>query len=92
MFAILKRQNESMALGHVATRVVESTIIAIGIVSVLAVVTMRKDFAGAAGADTSSLLVTGKSLVAIHKWTFLLRPGVCAGLAWPMPIGRVPPP
>lgn len=80
MFPILKRQNESMALGYVATRVVESTIIAIGIVSVLAVVTLRKDFAGAAGADTSSLLITGKSLVAIHKWTFLLGPGVCAAV------------
>jgi hypothetical protein len=79
MFPILKRQNESMALGYVASRVVESTIIAIGIVSVLAVVTMRKDFAGVAGTDTSSLLVTSKSLVAVHKWTFLLGPGVCAG-------------
>lgn len=80
MFPILKRQNESMALGYVAVRVVESTIIAIGIVSVLAVVTMRKDFAGVAGTDTSSLLIAGKSLVAIHKWTFLLGPGVCAAL------------
>jgi hypothetical protein len=34
-------------------RVVESTVIAIGIVSVLAVVTLRKDFAGLAGPDTS---------------------------------------
>lgn len=79
MFPILKRKSESMALGYVASRVVESTIIAIGIVSVLAVVTMRKDFAGVGGADTSSLLVTGKALVAVHKWTFLLGPGVCAG-------------
>lgn len=80
MFPILKRQNESIALGYVATRVVESTIIAIGIISVLAVVTLRKDLAGVAGADTSSLLIAGRSLVAIHKWTFLLGPGVCAGL------------
>jgi hypothetical protein len=80
MFPVLKRQNESMALGYIATRIVESTIIAIGIISVLAVVTLRKDFAGAAGADTSSLLIAGKSLVAVHKWTFLLGPGVCAAL------------
>lgn len=80
MYPILKRQNESGALGYVAVRVVESTIIAVGIVSVLAVVTMRKDLAGAAGTDTSSLLIAGRSLIAIHKWTFLLGPGVCAGL------------
>ena len=80
MFPVLKRQDESMALGYVATRVVESAVIAVGIISVLAVITLRKDFAAASGADASSLLVTGKSLVAIHKWTFLLGPGVCAGL------------
>jgi Domain of unknown function (DUF4386) len=80
MFPILKRQNESLALGFVASRVLESTVIVIGLISVLAVVTLRKDFAGAAGAGTASLLVAGKSLVAIHKWTFLLGPGVCAGL------------
>ena len=80
MFPILKRQNESLALGFVASRVLESTVIVVGLISVLAVVTLRKDFAGAAGADTVSLLVAGKSMVAIHKWTFLLGPGVCAGL------------
>lgn len=80
MFPILKRQNESLALGFIASRVLESTIIAVGIISVLSVVTLRKDLAGATGADTSSLLVTGRSLVAIHKWTFLLGPGICAGL------------
>lgn len=80
MFPILKRQNESMALGFVANRVVESTIIAIGIVSVLAVLTLRKDLAGAPGTDASSLIISGRSLVAIHKWTFLLGPGVCAAL------------
>ena len=80
MFPIIKRQSESLALGFVAARVLESTVIAVGIISVLSIVTLRKDFAGAAGADASSLLVAGKSLVAIHKWTFLLGPGVCAGL------------
>jgi hypothetical protein len=80
MFPILKRQNESLALGFVASRVFESGVIAVGIISVLSVVTLRKDFAGVAGADTSSLLVAGKSLVAIHRWTFLLGPGVCSGL------------
>ncbi len=80
MFPIIKRQNESLALGFVASRVLESTIIVVGIISVLSVVTLRKDIGGAAAADTASLVVAGRSLVAIHKWTFLLGPGVCAGL------------
>jgi hypothetical protein len=35
LFPILKRQNEGLALGYVAARLVECTFIAIGIVSLL---------------------------------------------------------
>jgi Domain of unknown function (DUF4386) len=74
LFPILKRQNEALALGYVSARLMESTFIAIGIVSVLAVVTLRQDVAGAVGADPSSLVTAGQSLVAVHDWTFLLGP------------------
>src|SRR5688572_27201290 len=53
---------------------------AIGIVSLLAVVTLRQDFAGAAGGDASSFVTAGKSLVAVHDWTFLLGPGFIVGV------------
>lgn len=79
IFPVAKRQNESIALGYVAARVVESTIIAVGIVSLLAVVTMRRDLAGS-GTDPAALVVAGKTLVAIHKGTFLLGPAFCAGI------------
>jgi hypothetical protein len=78
LFPVLKRQNEAVSLGYVATRVVESTIIVAGIVSVLTVVTLRQDFAGT-GADAASLTLAGKSLVAFHDWTFLFGPAFCAG-------------
>ncbi len=89
MFPIIKRHNESLALGFLASRIFESAVIAVGIISVLSVVTLRKEFAGVAGADPSSLLVAGKSLVAIHKWTFLLGPGVCAGVGNGLLLGYV---
>jgi hypothetical protein len=79
LFPVVKRQNEGIALGYVAARIVESAIIAVGIVSVLAVVTMRQEFAGGGG-DAATLVIAGKTLVAIHKWTFLLGPGYCAGI------------
>lgn len=69
LFPILKRQNESVALGFVTARVVESAFIAVGILSVLSIVTLRQE---AAGADAGSLVAVGKSLVAIKDWTFLL--------------------
>ena len=77
LFPILKRQSEPLALGYVTARVMECTFIAIGIVSLLAVVTLRQ---GAAGADAGSLVTAGQSLVAIHDWTFLLGPGWVVGV------------
>jgi hypothetical protein len=79
LWPIVKRQSETLALGYVASRVVESVIIVVGLISLLSVVTLREDFAGA-GADAGSLTVAGESLVAIHDWTFLLGPGFCVGV------------
>lgn len=80
LFPIVKRASESVALGYVASRTLESTLIVVGLISLLAVVTMRLDFAGAAGADPTLYVTAGKSLVAVHDATFLLGPAFCAGL------------
>lgn len=53
LFPILKRQNEGLALGYVTARLVECTFILVGIVSLLAVVTLRQ---GAGGSDAGSLV------------------------------------
>jgi hypothetical protein len=79
LFPILKRQNEGLALGYVTARLVECTFIAVGILSLLAVVTLRQDLAGA-GSDPAALDTIGRSLVAIHDWTFLLGPGFVVGV------------
>lgn len=79
LFPILRRQSQSVSLGYVASRTIESAIIAIGIVSVLALVTLRQDVGGAGAADGASLVIAGRSLVAFHDWTFLLGPAFCAG-------------
>jgi hypothetical protein len=80
LFPIVKRQSESIALGYVATRVLESTTIVVGLISLLAVVTLRQDLAGAGGSDPAVLGTVGRSLVAIKDSTFLLGPAFCAGL------------
>jgi hypothetical protein len=77
LFPILKRQSETLALGYVTARVMESAFIAVGILSLLAIVTLRQDV-GATGAG--SLVIAGRSLVAIHDWTFLLGPGWIVGI------------
>jgi hypothetical protein len=75
LFPILKRQSEAGALGYVGARLVECTFIAIGIISLLAFLLMRQE--GTAGSDAA----LGQTLLAIHDRTFLIGPGVFAGIA-----------
>lgn len=80
LFPVVKRQNESIALGYVCGRLAEGLVIIVGIISLLAVVTLRQDLAGAVGANTASFATVGKSLVGIHNWTFLFGPNLILGL------------
>lgn len=80
LYPIIKRQNEGMALGHVAGRLIEATIIAVGAISLLAVVTMRHDLAGTTGAEAATDVTVGQSLVAVHNWTFLFGPKLALGV------------
>src|SRR3712207_6407807 len=77
LWPVLKRVNEILALGYVTARVVECVFIAVGLLSLLTVVTLRQE---AAGADAGSLVAVGESLVALHDWTFLLGPGFVVGI------------
>jgi Domain of unknown function (DUF4386) len=74
LFPVLKRRSEALALGYVAARIVESTFIAVGIVSVLAVVAINQGPAGA------GIVTTGRALVEVHDLTFLLGPGFVVGI------------
>ena len=80
LFPVVRRQNEGIALGYVAGRVVEAVVIVVGIISLLSVVTLRQDLAGAAGANGAPLVALGQALVAVHNWTFLLGPGLAIGV------------
>lgn len=84
LFPMLKRQNEGLALGYVAARLVECTFILIGILSLLAIVTLRQ---GGVGADAGSLVAVDRSFIAIHNWTFLLGPGFVDGIGTGLTLG-----
>jgi hypothetical protein len=76
LFPVVKRQNESLALGFVATRVLEGAVLFVGAVAVFSLVTLRQDVAGAAGADAGSPVAAGNALVAVHDGAFLTSPGL----------------
>ena len=80
LFQVLRRQHLGLALGYVAVRIFESTIIAVGTICILAIVTLREGAGEAAGVDAATLTAIGSALVAVRDWTFFFGPGLCAGL------------
>jgi len=76
LFPVVKRQNEGVALGYVGLRTLEAGVIAVGVVPLLTVVTLRQDLTETAGADAITL---GSALVAFHNWTFLIGPSFVLG-------------
>src|SRR6201982_3719245 len=48
---VVKRQNEGVALGFVTARVIEGSMIFVGVVSLLSLATLRQDLGGAAGGN-----------------------------------------
>jgi hypothetical protein len=73
LFPILRRVTEAVALGYVALRIVESTIIVIGLISLMSVVTLREAFAGAGG-DSGALDMA--VLCGLREWNLAGLPAV----------------
>lgn len=80
LYPVTRRVSKSAAIGFVASRVTEAGLILVGVVSVLTVVTMRTDLAGATGSRADALDVTGHALIELRQWTFLVGPGIMAGI------------
>ena len=80
LYPIVKRQNQSLALGFVTSRLLEASMIIVGVVSLLTVVTLKHNSTGATGADAAALVTTGKTLVAFHNWTFVLGQSLMPGV------------
>ncbi len=80
LYPVVKRQNEGVALGFVAARVLEAAMIFAGVVSLLSLVTLRHDLGGPAGANAASLVTTGASHAAIYHSAFLLSQSLMPGI------------
>jgi hypothetical protein len=70
VYPIFRRRFEVLSLGYVTARLAECTFIAIGIVSYLAVVTLRHQGGVTAGSPVND----ARSLVAVRNWTFVPVP------------------
>jgi hypothetical protein len=78
IFPIVKRVSESISLGYIASRTVESMLILVGVLSLMSIVALRQDLAS--GTTNAPLVDDARSLLAWHDQTALLGPQFCAGL------------
>src|SRR3954468_5699790 len=80
MFPFLRKYNETIALWHVCFRFLEAIIITVGVISVLSLLTLSREFVAAGAPDPDSFQASGIVLKAIHDWTFMLGPLFMLGI------------
>lgn len=77
LLPVLRRWSERLAVGFLAARLLEAATIVVSVVAVLSLVSLHD---AAAGQDAGAVVVATTSLQALHRWTFLLGPGLVPGV------------
>ena len=73
MFPILKKHNEGLALGYVGLRIFEGVVFIIGVISILAILTLSQEYV-AGDLDASYLQALVTLLLGIYDWSWLVGP------------------
>jgi len=80
IYPLVRLQSETVSLGYVTARTMESVFAAIGLISIMSVVSVADALASAPAADATALAVEGNSLVNTYDWAFQWGPGLVAGI------------
>jgi hypothetical protein len=72
LFPILKKHNEGLALGYVASRMIESVTIIVGHISLLALLTVSREYVQAGATDAANFQAMGALLRAVTDRALLL--------------------
>jgi hypothetical protein len=80
MYPFLRRISESLGLGYVVFRVLEVVFILMGLVSVLALLTLSQSFTASASPRPAQFQAIGTVLKGIHDWCFILGPNFMLGI------------
>ena len=79
MFPILKKHNESIALGYFGAIIIYATAYVVGVISLLSLVTLSQEYVAGAP-DASYFQTLGTSLLAVQDWAGLLGANIIFGL------------
>ena len=74
MFPILKKHNESLALGYVGARIFEGFIAAVGAISALLLIALSQEFVNAVAPDATYFQTSGALLLAARDWAWWIGP------------------
>jgi hypothetical protein len=79
LYPIARRLSITLGLGYVTARIIESVFIAIGLISMVAVIDVNDAWMSASGADAAALAAQGNTLVSVYDWAFQFGPGLVVG-------------
>jgi hypothetical protein len=80
LYPVVRRRFPALSLSFVAARIMESVFIAVGLLAVLTIVTVRQQGEAAGEAGSAGLAPVGDALLALQEWTFQLGPGFVVGV------------
>ena len=76
LYPILKKHNETLALGYVGARIGEGIFFAVNVVTILTLLTLSKEFVQVGAPDASYYQTLGTLLLAAGDWAYLLGFGL----------------
>ena len=81
IYPILKKHNETLALGYAGARIVESVLFIVNVIFILTLLTLSQEFVKAGAPDASYYLTLGTLLLAAGDWAFLFGFGLAFTLS-----------
>ena len=81
VFPILKKHNETLALGYVGARIIEGVLFMINTITILTLLTISQEFGKAGTPDTSYDQTLGTILLSAGNWAYLLGLGLAFALS-----------
>jgi len=81
IYPILKKHNETIALGYVVARIIEAVPFIIANLSLLSLLTLSKELIQGPAPDISLYKPAAAGLIAVYDWAQLLGPRIFASLA-----------
>ncbi len=79
LFPVLRKTNLSLSVASVAFRVLEGTMIILGVLALLTIVNLSHTDLQNMQLDTASYVLISKALLALHHWTFTFGPNIALG-------------